>query len=145
MKSKPNVPDFKHVCSEENAPRFKDWIENRGGVAVWKSINLSNIGASWSTPALAKDGTPTPKPTWEAEETPSLVVTDPKDIGVTTDKEVKRFHVAVRRGGNGFMLKCTEASTRKIDKALTKAGEGSHYQFDYSTQEAVIFAVTSTS
>ena len=45
------MSQFKHTCAPENAPKFLDWIKNRGGVAVWKSINLSNPDASWSTPA----------------------------------------------------------------------------------------------
>ncbi len=36
-------------------------------------------------------------------------------------------------------MKCTEASTRKIRKAVAAAGEGAWYEFDYAMQEAVIF------
>jgi hypothetical protein len=131
---------FKVTCSEQNAPKFLDWIKTQGGVAYWKSVNLSNIGLSWSTPALAPDKTSYPKPNWQAHSTPSFVVTDPSEIGVSIDKEVKRFHVAIRRGAQGMSFKCTQASSAKIDKAVEKAGEGAFYTFDYETQDAVIFA-----
>jgi hypothetical protein len=53
--------------------------------------------------------------------------------------EVKRFHVAVRIGGQGFCLKVTDGGTRRIWRELAKAGTGSFYEFDYNTQEAVIY------
>lgn len=53
--------------------------------------------------------------------------------------EVKRFHVAVRWGAQGFSLKLTDGATRNVRRALAKAGEGSTYTFDYDTQECVIY------
>jgi len=51
MRGGVRVSTFQHECSEENAPKFWEWLRTRGGIAVWKSINLGNAGASWSTPA----------------------------------------------------------------------------------------------
>ncbi len=130
---------YEHECTADNAARFLQWIKFRGGVSIWNSINLSNPGASWSTPALTEDGQPTPKPTWEAENTPSKTITDPARIGVIKPMEIKRFHVAVRRSSNGLMFKLTDGSSRKLNAAVKKAGDGSWYEFDYETQEAVIF------
>ena len=129
---------MKITCTLENAPKFSDWIKNRGGVAHWRSINMSNLGASWSTPALT-DGKPTPKPTWEAESTPEIVVTNPDEVLVSVDAEVKRFHVAIRPGSQGFILKVSDGGTRRIRKEVAKAGEGSYHTFDYETQDAVIW------
>jgi hypothetical protein len=131
---------FKHNCSTANASTFLDWIKNRGGVSVWKSIDLSDPGFSMSSPALDKDGLSYPKPHWKVENAPSLTVTSADDIEVHLDHEVKRFHVAIRRGAQGFSFKCTDASSRKIRKEVEKAGEGAYYFFDYFTQEAVIMA-----
>ena len=39
---------YKHECTEENAPRFLEWIKMRGGVAIWKSIDLSDPSYSVS-------------------------------------------------------------------------------------------------
>jgi hypothetical protein len=128
----------KQVCIPDNALKFADWISNRGGVAIWQSANLSNPGASWSTPALTPNGLPTAKPTWQAEDKPSRIITSPDDILVSIDKEVKRFRVAIRHGSQGFSSECTDASSRKIKQALSKAGNGSYHLFDYETQEAVI-------
>lgn len=131
---------YKHECNAANASRFAEWITSRGGIAVWRSINLSNPGASWSTPALDKEGKPYSKPTWEAANTPEGVITDPEEVKVFTAKEVKRFRVAVRRGAQGFSFKLTDASSDKVRRAVAKAGEGAFHEFDYVTQEAVIFA-----
>jgi hypothetical protein len=130
-----------HYCQLENAPKFLSWIRTRGGIAVWRSIDFGNLDQSWSTPLRQVDGTLTPKPhPWRAEAAPSRVITDPKEVLVVEDKEVERFHVAVRAGASGLVLKLTDASTRKVRKAVEKAGKGAFQEFDYDTQEAVIMA-----
>ena len=131
---------MKHNCTVENAPRLADWIQNRGGVAVWRSVNLSNPGASWSTPLLTEDGKPCSKPTWQAGAEPEQVITDPSDIEVTVDREVKRFRVGIRPGSQGLSLKVTDGGSRRIRAAIEKAGEGAYHNFDYDTQEAIIMA-----
>jgi len=131
----------RHSCSIENVEKFINWIEERGGVAIWRSINLSNPGKSWSSPALNKDGTPTTKPSWECGNSPERVITSAADIDVVTEIEVKRFRIAVRRGAQGMMLKLTDASTRRVRAACAKAEETakwSNYHFDMETQEVII-------
>ena len=130
----------KHEVSPENAPLFLEWIRSRGGIAVWNSADLSNPGASWSTPAET-NGKPTSKPGWQSESKPARVITDANDVVVVSRKEVKRFRVAIRSGRNSLRFRITDGSQRKLDNALEKAGDGSSYEFDYSTQEAVVFAV----
>ena len=125
-----------YECAPENAPKMKEWLARRGGIAIWESINLSNPGASWSTPALREDGSPMAQPTWEAAKTPSRVITDEREIVVVTRKEVKRFRVAIRRAGLSF--KCTDKSSKRIQEALAKAGKDASYHFDYEEQKAVI-------
>lgn len=124
----------------ENAPRILDWLQHRGGLAIWPSINLANPAASWTTPALDAEGKPSTKPTWEAASTPERVITDISDVLVSVDKEVKRFRVGVRMGSQGLMLKVTDGGTRRIRAAVAKAGAGAYHIFDYGTQEAVIMA-----
>ena len=128
----------KHECTPENAPRFRAWIQVRGGVAVWRSVNMSNLGVSWSTPALAEDGSPYLKPSWESASTPERIITDPSDIEVATRREVKRFRVGLRRGAQGLSIKLTDGAGRRLHAELEKAGEGAAYRFDYETQEAVV-------
>lgn len=134
---------FTHTVSAKDAPLFLDWLKNRGGVAVWRSINLSNMGQSWSTPALTSEGLPMRKPNWQAANEPEHVITSANEVEVVVDREVKRFHVAVRMGAQGMMLKCTDASSARIRREVEKAGEGAYYVFDYTSQEAVIFAPAS--
>jgi len=128
---------MRHEVTEENAPKFLDWIAKRGGVAVWPSVDLSDLGFSMSSPALTPDGQPTPKPHWKLAAEPSRVITDASEIDVVTWKEVKRFRVGVCRG-DGFSFVLTDGATRKVRAAVAKAGEGATHRFDYMTQEAVI-------
>jgi hypothetical protein len=61
---------------------------------------------------------------------------------VQSPKEVKRFHIAIRRGAQGFSFKLTDTSSERVRKACAKAARDyntdSWYVFDYDTQEAVI-------
>jgi hypothetical protein len=128
----------KHECAPENAAKMLDWIHTRGGVAIWESINPSNPGASWSTPATFADGSVATKPDWQCNNQPARIITDASDIEVVERREVKRFRVGVRIGAQGMTAKVTDGGTRKIHAAVEKAGEGASYGFDYLTQEAII-------
>ena len=112
-------------CHAENAAQFRDWLANRGGIAVWPSLDLRNAGASCSTPALTRTGEPTTRPGWSYASKPSRVVTDPSQVGVYTEALFKAVRVSLRRGRNGFDLKLTDASQRKVD-ALLAACEEQH-------------------
>jgi hypothetical protein len=107
-------------CHADNAARFRDWIANRGGIAVWPSIDLRNAGGSCSTPADV-----TTSPGWSYASAPNLIVTDPADVGVYTEALFKAVRVSLRRSGNGLSLKLTDASQRKVD-ALMAACETKH-------------------
>src|SRR5271157_6212623 len=128
-----------HIVTEENAAKFADWLKNRGGIFVWESVNLANPGASWSTPAIT-DGKPTGKPTWQAGNTPVRHITDPSEVLVSRDREIKRFRFGVRMGGNGLSLKVTDGGSRKIRSEVAKAGNGAYHVFDYFSQQAVVMA-----
>jgi hypothetical protein len=128
------------TIEERNFPEIARWFSERGGIKVWNSINLSNPGKQVITPLCSLDGRPRGKPSWEFDESDCEIIIDPAQVQVSIDKEVKRFPVAIRRSGNGFYLKCTDASSRKIRRAVEAAGPGAFYRFDFESQEAVIFA-----
>ena len=131
----------KHMVSEANAADIWDWLNTRGGLAIWRSVNLSNPGASWTTPVNDSKGNKVSKPSWQAESTPSRIIVDPAEVEVVTAKELKRFRVGIRQSGNGLSLKVTDGGTRRINKAINSAMEkfgNAWYEFDYMTQEAVI-------
>jgi len=134
--------DDKLTINERNALLVAGWIRHRGGVAVWPKIDLAHAGEQMLTPALTEK-TPTVRPHWSVAYEPR-VITDAKQVLVAKDKEVRRFHVAVRMGGQGLSLKVTDGGTRRIRAAVAKAGEGAYYTFDYDTQEAVIWACEQT-
>ncbi len=126
-----------------NAAQILDWINNREGVAVWKSINLSDLGREILTPVKDPHGNDTKKPHWSMGNTPEII-TSIEDITVKTVKEVKRFHVAVRTGSQGMSIKVTDGGSRRIESAVAKAGEGAYYEFDYDDyNNAVIMAPVS--
>lgn len=133
-----------HVCDEGNALKFREWLATRGGLLIWKSVDLGNLGASWTTPALTAEGLPYPKPTWQAESTPSRRITDPAEVVVTTAREYKRFHVGVR-AGCGLALVVTDAGSRRIRKEVARAeeatGKPAWYVFDYGSEQNAVILV----
>jgi len=131
------------VLVPEVRNRFAQWIADRGGVARWENINLSDPGAGDRfTPALTEEGESYPSPHWSVRL--AEVVTDISRFRFVKEvREVKRFYVAVRRGTNGLMLKLTDGAGRRLQKALARAKESHNvddafYHFDYMTQECVI-------
>lgn len=132
---------FLITCVPENAERFAMWLKDRGGISLWKSINLSNPGASWCTPALAEDGTDYPKPNWQTENAPALTVCDPDFVGVEIPQEFKRVKISLKQQGL-MKVVLTDGSTRKVTKALEEAGDGSFYTFEDDT--AIIWRVVGT-
>ena len=133
----------KHQIAPENAQTIHDWLATRGGIAIWSSANPADPSGSWTTPVNHADGSRrTEKPHWSALAI-SRVITDPAEIEVVVPKEIRRFHIAVRMGTNGLILKLTDASSRRVRQAVQKAsqqhGTEAWYAFDYSTQEAVIY------
>ena len=129
----------RHRVLAANAGQIWKWFQERGGIAVWKSVDFATAGQTWTTPLHDAEGQPTKKQSWRMEDTPSLVITDPMEVVVDVPKEIKRFRVAIKMGSQGLMLKCTDAASRRIRRECEKAGEQSWYEFDYGTQEAVIF------
>jgi len=130
--------NYQVECCEEHALKFWTWIHHRGGVAQWRSADLGDPGKTWSTPYLDKEGKPTPKQTWKMKDKPEKIVTDPAQVRVYAPLEMDRFHVAVKRG-SGLQLVLTDASARRLKSRQKKLGDDSFYEFDYSTQEAVLF------
>jgi hypothetical protein len=129
----------RHHVLAANADQVWQWFQERGGIAVWRSIDICTAGQTWTTPLHDAEGNPTRKQDWRMEESPSLVITDPAKVVVDVPRELKRFRVAVRVGSQGLTLKCSDAASRRICRECVKAGEDSWYEFDYGTQEAVIF------
>lgn len=132
---------FSITISQSQADKIFGWFKTGKGVAVWNSLNLSDPGKQWLTPAVGQDGNPYPKPTWQVGNTADFVIIDPQAIGVNVYKEVKRFHVAVRMGRQGMSLKVTDAGTRRIRAAVEKAGPGAFYTFDYGDEKNAVIMI----
>lgn len=130
---------MKHRVRSYFEPVVLDWLANRGGLAVWASVDLCDPGKVWTTPVLDASGKPTTKPSWQAAEKPCRIITDADEVEVVVPKEVKRFPVAVRMGASGTRIKLTDASAQKLSRALDAAGLDSWHEFDLVTQEAVIY------
>lgn len=109
-------------------------FKKTNGVAVWSSANLSNPGLTWVTEIGAG------KPSWQANSQPSEIITSRDDIKVNYYRQVNSFRVAVRPSSNGLTTKLTDASSRRVRKAVEKAGAGAYYRFDYEYQRAIILA-----
>jgi hypothetical protein len=133
------VSNFKHEVKAENAPLIWSWFQLRGGISIWGCVDLADPGKTWTCPAKTVDGLPMQRQQYNMGQEPIRVITDPAEVGVIVPKEVKRFHVATRLGDQGFKVKVTSGSSDRIRKALDKAGDMAWHEFDYETQEAVIY------
>ena len=126
--------------SVEDAPKIALWLEKRGGVAVWQRVNLSNLGSVFC-PVNQENGEPSQKPSWEYADKPERIVMDPCDVIVYVPVVAARMHVAIRKSSNNFMLKLTDASSRRVRAMLEKLGEKSSYHFDYGEYKNCVFTV----
>jgi hypothetical protein len=105
--------------------RFEMWIRDRGGIQVWKNINLSDWRAGDSfAPVKDADGNLN---TGQWSRRAGDIITDLTRFRFAVGEEVlARVKVAVRRGRQGLMYKATDASMRRIqaaeDKAIAKYG-----------------------
>ncbi len=135
----------KYDCNAREAEKISEWLDKRGGLLIWRSVNLSNPGGSWLTPYLDEDGKVYTKPNWQCDSAPEQHITSVDDVAVYTDKEVKRFHVATRMGGSGLSVKVTDAGTRRIRaevaKAAEKYGKEAWYVFDYGDDKNCVIMI----
>lgn len=135
---------YKYTCVEPHATLIAMWLKGRGGIARWSSINLADPGREATTPVLDATGHPAPKPGWWAADEPFEIITDPAEVGVIRERELKRFHVGVRMGGNGMSLKVTDGGTRRIESETDKAREKfgmAWYVFDYGDEKNAVIMV----
>ena len=103
---------------------FETWIRDRGGVKVWRNVNLSNPGyGPIFTPAFEEIdmdvfgmSVPYPKPSWQVDN--GEVITDITRFRFAKGfKEFKRIRVALERG-SGYNYRLTDGSQRKVDWAM---------------------------
>jgi hypothetical protein len=122
----------------DQAVQVLGWFKTRGGVLVWPSADLASPATQFTTPLLTADGVTPDKPHWTAGS--PFPVTDPAEVGVVVgQREVRRFRVSVRRGRSEFRLKLTDHSAAKLSRALSDVGRDAWFEFDYATQEAVVY------
>jgi len=125
----------KHHCKPENARLFLDWIANRGGLAIWQSVDLAWPGQSWTAPLKDEEGNLKPPPHWKCggpSAKPKRIITDPADVLVVIDREVERFLVKLKFDGQGHIV-LTKRSGDKVNRAKERFGEGSYHVFENGT------------
>ncbi len=140
----------KHRTEAEHAPRFAKWFAERGGIAIWKTLDPENAGQTYTTPIKGPNGEPIEslRPHWSAEGKPSRIITDPSEVVVDKAVEFKRFHVGIRKKANGWRLKLNPASARRLNKYKDQAREksnpieaGSFHLFDYEKQDCIVYYI----
>lgn len=120
-----------YTVTQEHAEKIADWLKTRNGVRVWVNRDLGSprVGLETFTPATDENGNPYPSPHWSNGNEPTETVTDAARFVVQDWREVKRMRI--RRGPPcyGFVHRADRA---KLDRAMTEAGDGATYVFDYS-------------
>jgi hypothetical protein len=101
---------------------IQSWLGQGRGVAVWQSINLSNPGGEWFTPARTVEGAAVTKPNWQCGNEPTQIIESTDEVQVVTPKEVKRLkRIGIRHGSQGLSLKLTDASSARVRNAVSEA------------------------
>lgn len=106
-----------------DVPRILNWLQERGGIAVWESKSLSYPGRCYTPANILGSQEPTPSPHWKYGNTPARVITDRTEITVYDEHLFKMFPVSLRRGGNGWVTKLTDSSMRKLNKVMAECEE----------------------
>lgn len=114
-------PDL-HYVTEEDAAKFKEWMSERGGLAIWVSQALELMGRSWTGPLRNADGTPAVRPHWSCRETPDRVITDPAEVFVAVEEAVRDYK---------------HTSATNVNKRLSRIGPGS--RVDYRSEKYMRF------
>lgn len=117
---------MKHEVAEKNAHLFAKWLRERGGILNWKSQDLGSAGRSVTTPFTNADGTPFARPGWQFTH-PEYHITDPADVEVYTTRVVESFTIKLKQSQGRLVL--NNASDRKVNAALERAGKDSFYRF----------------
>jgi hypothetical protein len=114
--------------------KFKDWIDTRGGVVVWKNIDLGNSGTGRRfTPKVDADGKYYGPPHWSFGFEECCTSLD-RFRFVKELKEVRRIKIAIERG-SGLSWNLTEASSRRLRKAMDGYPDAVYH---FEGKEAVI-------
>lgn len=135
---------YRYTVEVAHAHKVEKWLKERGGILLWGSIDLSDLGKSMVTPALDDTGHPVAKPSYQMGNTPADHITSINDVGVIEAKELKRFHVGTRVGSQGFTVKVTDGGTRRIRSEVAKAKEKhgwAWYEFDYGDERNAVIMV----
>lgn len=137
----PSTLERIEVTTPNAKEKFADWIANRGGVVIWRNVNLSNRDAGLMfAPLRDAAGQENGKPHWSRER--GELVTDISRFRFVRElREVKRIKIAVRMGAQGLCLKLTDGSTNRLRKACAKIAEqnnGTEPTYHFEEDQAVI-------
>jgi hypothetical protein len=132
-----------YIAAPETAEKIAEWLRTRDGIAIWRSVDFSRVGQTVTTPVNTSDGKPFPKPVIWVRDTPACIITDPADVLISRDVEVKRLYAGVRAGDGGLDLRYTDGASHHIRAAVANAGEGAYHVFDPETQETVVMKPSS--
>lgn len=121
-----DTPQKKIRVDFENAPKLRQWLAAGRKIAVWSNKDLSShkVGDLAFSP-----GDRLTPPHWQYGTAPDLVTDDASLFEVETCKEIKR--IKARRGPPAYGY-VSRADYRKLQDAISEAGEGAFYQFDHS-------------
>lgn len=72
-----------------NAPKFIEWLDTRGGLAVWESQLIGEPPRSWTGPVNDKEGNPTRSPDWRCGDKPARIITSYDEVEVEFLRELE--------------------------------------------------------
>ncbi len=111
-----------HYVLAADADKIRQWLAERGGLAIWVSQALELMGRSWTGPVQTAEGTPATRPHWSCRATPDRVITDPAEVFVAVEEAVREYR---------------PTSWTNVERRLAKIGRGS--RVDYAANKYLRF------
>jgi hypothetical protein len=69
-----------YITTPDNAEKIADWLRNRGGIAIRKSLDLNRALQIIATPVNPSEGEHYYEPVCWADSAPACIITDPADV-----------------------------------------------------------------
>jgi hypothetical protein len=74
-----------YITTPDNAEKIADWLRNRGGIAIRKSLDLNRALQIIATPVNRSEGEHYYKPVCWADSAPACIIIDFADVLVSND------------------------------------------------------------
>lgn len=126
-----------YKIDDTHAEKLDLWLRTRGGVFVWKNLDLGSptSGATSCTPATTQEGTPYPSPHWRFGNKPERHLTRHDEVVVSRIETVEQLPAKFTH--QGLSAACRKKADQRC--AATRTTFGGDVWWSVSDDPAAIF------